>query len=224
MRSSMPAGIQVTAEVTPEFTEILTSEALAFVAKLQREFRARRDEALRGRHDRQLRFDAGEMPNFLSAMKNIRESDWSCAPIPKDLRDRRVEITGPTDRKMVINALNSGARMFMADFEDANSPTWRNMVEGQINLRDAIRRRITFRSPQGKDYKLNEQTAVLLVRPRGWHLDEKHALVDGKPISGALFDFGLFFFHNAQELIARGSGPYFYLPKMENHLEARIWN
>jgi malate synthase len=160
----------------------------------------------------------------LSQTKKIRESDWTCAPIPKDLRDRRVEITGPTDRKMVINALNSGAKMFMADFEDANSPTWGNMVEGQINLRDAIRRTIAFRSPEGKNYKLNERTAVLLVRPRGWHLDEKHMLVDGKPISGALFDFGLYFFHNARELINRGSGPYFYLPKMESHEEARIWN
>jgi malate synthase len=224
MRSSLPAGIQVEAEVTPEFAEILTPDALAFVAKLQREFGARRDEALRARQDRQLRFDAGELPDFLEATKKIRESDWSCASIPSDLRDRRVEITGPTDRKMVINALNSGAKMFMADFEDANSPTWQNMVEGQINLRDAIRRAITFRSPEGKDYKLNEQTAVLLVRPRGWHLDERHILIEGKAITGALFDFGLFFFHNARELMDRGTGPYFYLPKMESHLEARIWN
>jgi malate synthase len=224
MQSTLSAGLQITAEITPPFAEILTPDALAFVAKLQREFGARRSEALRARQDRQLRFDAGELPDFLSQTKKIRESDWSCAPIPKDLRDRRVEITGPTDRKMVINALNSGAKMFMADFEDANSPTWQNMVDGQINLRDAVRRTIAFRSPEGKDYKLNEQTAVLLVRPRGWHLDEKHVLVDGKPISGALFDFGLYFFHNARELIDRGSGPYFYLPKMESHLEARIWN
>src|SRR5690348_4206521 len=164
------------------------------------------------------------MPDFLRATKDIRAGDWKCAPIPKDLIDRRVEITGPTDRKMVINALNSGAKMFMADFEDANSPTWHNMIDGQINLRDAIRRTIAFRSPEGKDYKLKEQLAVLLVRPRGWHLDEKHVLVDGKPITGALLDFGLYFFHNARELIDRGSGPYFYLPKMESHLEARIWN
>src|SRR5256885_5272393 len=162
MQSTLPAGLQITAEITPPFAEILTPDALALMAKLQREFGARRSEALRARQDRQLRFDAGELPDFLSQTKKIREGDWTCAPIPKDLRDRRVEITGPTDRKMVINALNSGAKMFMADFEDANSPTWQNMVEGQINLRDAIRRTITFRSPQGKDYKLNEQTAVLL--------------------------------------------------------------
>jgi malate synthase len=224
MQSTLPAGLRITAEITPQFTEILTPEALAFVAKLQREFGPRRDQAMHARQDRQSRFDAGELPDFLQATKQIRESDWTCAPIPKDLRDRRVEITGPTDRKMVINALNSGARMFMADFEDANSPTWRNMVEGQINLRDAIRRTITFCSPEGKDYKLNEQTAVLLVRPRGWHLNEKHLTIDGKPAIGALFDFGLFFFHNARELIDRGTGPYFYLPKMESHLEARMWN
>jgi malate synthase len=224
MQSTLPAGLQITAEITPQFAEILTSDALAFVAKLERSFRVRRDDALRARQGRQLRFDAGEMPDFLPATKQIRESDWTCAVIPKDMLDRRVEITGPTDRKMVINALNSGAKMFMADFEDANSPTWANMVEGQINLRDAIRRTIAFRSAEGKDYKLNEQTAVLLVRPRGWHLDEKHVIVDGKPMTGALFDFGLYFFHNARELLSRGSGPYFYLPKMESHLEARIWN
>jgi malate synthase len=224
MQSNLPAGLEITAEITPEFAEVLTHDALVFVAKLQREFGARRDQALQRRKDRQRRFDAGEMPDFLAETKRIRESDWACAPIPKDLQDRRVEITGPTDRKMVINALNSGAKMFMADFEDANSPTWRNMVEGQINLRDAIRRTITFRSPEGKEYKLNAQTAVLLVRPRGWHLDDKHVLVDGRPVSGALFDFGLYFFHNARELLERESGPYFYLPKMESHLEARIWN
>src|SRR5467141_66187 len=224
MQSTLPAGLQITAEITPPFAEILTPDALAFVAKLQREFGARRNEALRARQDRQFRFDGGELPDFLPATKKTREENWTCAPIPKDLRDRRVEITGPTDRKMVINALNSGAKMFMADFEDANSPTWQNMVDGQINLRDAIRRTIAFRSPEGKDYKLNEATAVLLVRPRGWHLDEKHVLVDGKPISGALFDFGLYFFHNVRELINRNTGPYFYLPKMESHLEARIWN
>jgi malate synthase len=224
MQSTLPAGLQIAAEIAPQFREILTPEALAFVAKLEREFRARRDEALRVRHERQSRFDGGELPDFLPATKKIRESDWDCAPIPPDMRDRRVEITGPTDRKMVINALNSGAKMFMADFEDANSPTWTNMVEGQINLRDAVRRTIAFRSPEGKDYKLNEQTAVLLVRPRGWHLDEKHLLVDGKPMIGGLFDFGLYFFHNARELLDRGSGPYFYLPKMEGHVEARIWN
>src|ERR1041385_8686559 len=224
MQLSIPKGVEVRAEISPEFSEILTQKALEFVAKLQREFGARRNEALQARQDRQSRFDAGELPDFLPATKHIREADWTCAPIPKDLQDRRVEITGPTDRKMVINALNCGAKMFMADFEDANSPTWQNMVEGQVNLRDAIRRRIAFTSPEGKEYELNEQTAVLLVRPRGWHLDERHVVVDGKPISGALFDFGLYFFHNARELLNRGTGPYFYLPKIESHTEARIWN
>jgi malate synthase len=224
MQLTLPSGVEVKGEITPEFAEILTADALAFVAKLQREFDSRRKQALKARQDRQLRFDAGEMPDFLTATKHIRGSDWTCASIPRDMQDRRVEITGPTDRKMVINALNSGAKMYMADFEDANSPTWRNMVEGQINLRDAIRRTITFRSPEGKEYRLRENLAVLLVRPRGWHLDEKHVFVDGASVSGALFDFGLFFFHNARELLERGTGPYFYLPKMESHLEARIWN
>jgi malate synthase len=220
----MPDAVEVKGEVTPQFAEILSADALGFVAKLQRAFGARRADALERRKARQAEFDGGKMPDFLTETKHIRDGDWICAPIPKDLQDRRVEITGPTDRKMVINALNSGAKMFMADFEDANSPTWQNMVDGQINLKDAIRRTISFRSPEGKEYQLNEQTAVLLVRPRGWHLDEKHLLVDGKPVSGGLFDFGLYFFHNAKELLARGSGPYFYLPKMESHLEARIWN
>jgi malate synthase len=219
-----PAGVEVRGEVTPAFAEILTPDALAFVAKLQRAFGARRLESLARRQVRQAALDRGEPLDFLPDTKHIRESDWTCAPIPADLRDRRVEITGPTDRKMVINALNSGAKMFMADFEDANSPTWANMVEGQINLRDAIRRTITFTNPDGKEYRLNEKTAVLLVRPRGWHLVEKNLLVDGEPVAGGLFDFGLYFFHNAKELIARGSGPYFYLPKMESHLEARMWN
>ena len=221
---STSGGVEVRGEVTPAFAEILTPDALAFVAKLQRAFGARRLESLARRQARQAALDRGEPLDFLPDTKHIRESDWTCAPIPADLRDRRVEITGPTDRKMVINALNSGAKMFMADFEDANSPTWANMVEGQINLRDAIRRTITFTNPDGKEYRLNEKTAVLLVRPRGWHLVEKHLLVDGEPVAGGLFDFGLYFFHNAKELIARGSGPYFYLPKMESHLEARIWN
>lgn len=224
MTPPAPAGVELKAELNPAFAGILTADALAFVAKLQRTFGVRRDEALRRRADRQGKFDGGEMPDFLLETKQIREGDWKCAPIPKDLQDRRVEITGPTDRKMVINALNSGARMFMADFEDANSPTWSNMVEGQINLRDAVRRTISFQSPEGKQYRLHEKTAVLLVRPRGWHLNEKHLLVDGEPVAGGLFDFGLYFFHNARELLKRGSGPYFYLPKMESHLEARIWN
>jgi malate synthase len=220
----LPDGVEITGAIAPGYDEILTPDALSFVAKLHRAFESRRRECLRRRQRRQEAFDHGESLDFLTETKQIREGDWSCAPIPGDLRDRRVEITGPTDRKMVINALNSGAKVFMADFEDANAPTWANMVEGQINLRDAIRRTITFTNPEGKEYRLNDRTAVLFVRPRGWHLDEKHLLVDGQPVAGAFLDFGLFFFHNARELIARGSGPYFYLPKMESHLEARIWN
>jgi malate synthase len=173
---------------------------------------------------RQAEIDAGHYPDFLTETAEIRTSEWTVAPIPADLMDRRVEITGPVDRKMVINALNCGANVFMADFEDANSPTWTNNLDGQINLRDAIRRTIEFTSPEGKKYKLNDKIATLLVRPRGWHLDEKHVLLGGKPISGSLFDFGLFFFHNAKQQIANGSGPYFYLPKLESHLEARLWN
>jgi malate synthase len=210
--------------MNPGFDEILTRDAIDFVAKLQRTFGPARAECLARRQERQAALDRGETLDFLPETQHIREGDWKCAPIPPDMQDRRVEITGPTDRKMVINALNCGAKMFMADFEDANSPTWNNMVEGQINLRDAIRRTIAFTNPDGKKYELKEKTAVLMVRPRGWHLLEKHLLVDGEPVAAGLFDFGLFFFHNAKELIARGSGPYFYLPKMESHLEARIWN
>src|SRR6266576_3458385 len=223
-RGPLPTGVEILGEMTPAFSEILTPEALAFVAKLQRQFGTRRKQCLERRQERQSRLDQGEGLDFLPETKQIREGDWKCAPIPSDIQDRRVEITGPTDRKMVINALNSGAKIFMADFEDANAPTWRHMVEGQINLRDAIRGTINFTSPEGKKYKLNEQVAVLMPRPRGWHLVEKHMLIDGEPVAGGFFDFGLFFYHNAQELIARGSGPYFYLPKMESHLEARIWN
>src|SRR6478736_6485107 len=223
-RSALPSGVEVLGDITPAFSEILTSEALAFVAKLQRHFGTRRKQCLEHRQERQRRLHQGEGLDFLPETKHVRDSDWKCAPIPSDIQDRRVEITGPTDRKMVINALNSGAKVFMADFEDANAPNWRNMVEGQINLRDAIRRSIRFTNPDGKEYRLNEQVAVLMPRPRGWHLLEKHVLVDGRPVSGGLFDFGLYFFHNAKELLARGSGPYFYLPKMESHLEARIWN
>src|SRR5205085_11678673 len=223
-RSPLPSGVEVLGEITPAFSEILTPEALAFVAKLQRHFGTRRKQCLERRQERQRRLDQGEGLDFLPETKLIREGDWKCASIPADIQDRRVEITGPTDRKMIINALNSGAKVFMADFEDANAPTWRNMVEGQINLWDAIRRKIEFTSPEGKEYRLKSEVAVLMPRPRGWHLVEKHMLVDEKPVSGGLFDFGLFFFHNARELIDRGSGPYFYLPKMESHVEARIWN
>src|SRR5947207_3016077 len=215
--------IRVGGRVSAEFSEILSEPALAFLAKLHREFEPRRQELLARRAARQKEFDGGKRPDFLAETKSIRESDWRIAGQPKDMLDRRVEITGPTDRKMVINALNSGAPTFMADFEDANAPSWHNMVDGQVNLRDAVRRTITFEQG-GKHYRLNDKTAVLIVRPRGWHLDEKHVTVEGKPISGALFDFGLFFFHNAKELLARGTGPYFYLPKMESHLEARLWN
>lgn len=222
--SKHPDGVQVLGEITSAFAEVLTPEALAFVAKLERSFGGRREECLQRRQQQQAALDRGEVLDFRSETRHIREGDWTCASIPDDLLDRRVEITGPTDRKMVINALNSGAKVFMADFEDANSPKWGNMIEGQINLRDAIRRTINFKSVEGKSYTLKDELAVLLVRPRGWHLVEKHVLVDGRPVSGALFDFGLYFFHNAQELRAIGSGPYFYLPKMESHLEARIWN
>jgi malate synthase len=223
-QTNSPSGVQILGEITSPFAEILTLNALAFVAELQRAFGTRRLECLKRRTERQAALDRGEALDFLPETKDIRDGDWKCARIPADIQDRRVEITGPTDRKMVINALNSGAKIFMADFEDANAPTWLNMIDGQINLRDAIRRTIEFTSPEGKEYRLKNQVAVLMVRPRGWHLVEKHVLVDGEPIAAALFDFGLFFFHNAKELIARGSGPYFYLPKMESHLEARIWN
>lgn len=206
------------------FDEILTPDALEFIASLQRAFGGRRQELLARRKQQQAAFDAGRMPEFLEETKSIREGDWRIAPIPDDLQDRRVEITGPTDRKMVINALNSGASAFMADFEDANSPTWSNMVEGQLNLRDAVNRSIDYRSPEGKDYALNDQVATLLVRPRGWHLDERHVRVDGQAMPGGLFDFGLYFFHNVRRLAETGTGPYFYLPKLENHLGARLWN
>jgi len=215
--------ISVLGRVSAEFAQILTEQALDFVADLHRRFDAQREELLARRAARQKEFDRGTLPDFLADTQKLREQEWRVAPQPKDLLDRRVELTGPTDRKMVINALNSGASTFMADFEDANCPTWHNMVEGQINLRDAVRRTIRFEQ-SGKRYHLKDKTAVMIPRPRGWHLDEKHLRVEGKAVSGALFDFGLFFFHNAKELIARGSGPYFYLPKMESHLEARLWN
>jgi malate synthase len=223
MSGPLPQGVSVSGPIRKEFAQILSPEALGFVAKLHRKFESRRQELLARRAARQKEFDQGKKPDFLSETKALRDSDWVVAPQPKDMLDRRVEITGPTDRKMVINALNSGASTFMADFEDANCPTWHNMIDGQINLRDAARRTISFQS-NGKHYRLNDKTAILIPRPRGWHLDEKHVTIDGKPVSGGIFDFALFFFHNAKELIARGSGPYFYLPKMESHLEARLWN
>src|SRR6185437_16168193 len=222
--STFTDGIQITGPMAPGYDEILTHEAMAFVGTLNRTFNARRLALLERRAERQEAFDQGEMPDFLSETAEVRASEWTITPIPADLQDRRVEITGPVDRKMVINALNSGAKVFMADFEDANAPTWANLIEGHINLRDAIRRTISFSSPEGKEYRLNEQVAVLFARPRGWHLPEKHVLQDGEPVSGSLFDFGLYAFHNAAELLARGTGPYFYLPKLESHIEARLWN
>ena len=218
-------GIQLKGPVEARASEILTPEALEFVAALQREFNGRREELLELRRQRQERLDAGELPDFLPETKAVRDDPgWRVASIPKDLERRWVEITGPVERKMMINALNSGADVFMADFEDANSPTWENNLNGQANLIDAIERRITFENPDGKKYELNEKVATLLVRPRGWHLLEKHLEVDGRPVSGSLFDAGLYLFHNAKRLLGKGSGPYFYLPKLESHLEARLWN
>jgi malate synthase len=226
---TMPQGVEIRAPVEGRAAEVLTEDASAFLAELHREFEETRAELLARRRERQERILAGEMPDFLEATRNIREDDdWRVAPPPADLTARRVEITGPTDRKMLINALNSGANVFMADFEDANSPTWENMVGGQANLIDAVLRRIEFTSDEGKEYRLADQIATLVVRPRGWHLPERHFLVDGKPISGSLFDFGLYFFHNVPRLLdsddAPAGGPYFYLPKLESHLEARLWN
>jgi malate synthase len=225
MAAPSPAdGVEILGVITPAYSEILTPDALRFVGALARRFEPLRLERLAARAKVQAEIEAGALPDFPAETAEIRANEWTVAPIRKDLEDRRVEITGPVERKMVINALNSGANVFMADFEDSNSPTWQNNIEGQINMRDAIAGTIGFTSPEGKKYALAEKTATLLVRPRGWHLMERHCLVDGKPISGAIFDFGLFFFHNAKTLIANGTGPYFYLPKMEHYLEARLWN
>jgi malate synthase len=222
---SRAGKLEVLGSPFPGSTDILTPEALAFVEKLERKFGPARLALLEKREERQAEIDAGKFPDFLPETKHIRESDWTIGSIPQDLLDRRVEITGPAgDRKMVINALNSGAKVFMADFEDANAPTWVNTIQGQINLRDANRRTLRYISPEGKQYTLKEQLATMIVRPRGWHLDEKNVRLDGKPISGSLFDFGLYFFHNVHQLLQNGSGPYFYLPKLESHLEARLWN
>jgi malate synthase len=218
-------GVVIRGPIRPEYEHILTPEAVAFAADLERAFGAERRRLLSRRAEVQARLDAGWKPDFLPETRAIRESDWEVAPIPRDLLDRRVEITGPTDRKMVINALNSGANVFMADFEDATTPSWDNLIDGQKNLYDAVRRTITYDDPKRRrHYALNPKTAVLFVRPRGWHLPEAHVLVDGAPMSGALFDFALYFFHNAHALEVRGAGPYFYLPKLESHLEARLWN
>jgi malate synthase len=224
MVHSLPAGIKILGQISPEVEQVLTHDALAFVANLHRQFNPTRKARLAQRAERQKAIDAGQLPDFLPETAHIRSSAWQVASAPTDLNDRRVEITGPTERKMMINALNSGAKVFMADFEDALSPTWENVIAGQINCSDSIRRTIEFRNPDGRTYRLNETTATLLIRPRGWHLVEKHVTVDGEPISASLFDFGLYLFRNAKELLARGSGPYFYLPKQESHLEARLWN
>ncbi|MFP5229044.1 MAG: malate synthase A [Acidobacteriota bacterium] len=222
--SGLGAGIALRAPLTERHREILTPEAMAFAAGLQRMFNERRKELLARRQERQARLDGGERPDFLPETRSIREAEWTVSPLPADLLDRRVEITGPVDRKMVINALNSGAKVFMADFEDSTTPTWSNVMEGQINLRDAVRQTIAFDDPAtGKSYRLAEKPAVLFVRTRGWHLEERHVRVDDEPMSGSIFDFALYFYHNARELLARGTGPYFYLPKMESHLEARLW-
>lgn len=217
-------GLRVKGTMKPGYEQILTPEALLFIEKLNRRFNARRLELLEQRQVRQQEIDKGVMPHFLPETEQVRNGNWTVGPIPEDLQDRRVEITGPVDRKMVINALNSGAKVFMADFEDANSPTWENVIDGQINLRDAVNRTITYENESGKQYVLHDEVAVLVVRPRGWHLEEKQIELEGKPVSASLLDFGLYFFHNAKQLIENESGPYFYLPKMESHLEARLWN
>ncbi|MEO5959768.1 MAG: malate synthase A [Opitutaceae bacterium] len=218
------ASLKIVGPVLPGSAEILTPEACHFLAELCTKFEPRRQQLLARRVERQREIDGGKMPDFLPETASIRGGDWKVPPPPADLLDRRTEITGPVDRKMAINALNSGAQCWMADFEDANSPTWENVIEGQINMRDAIRRTIAFTSAEGKKYALKEKTATIVARPRGWHLDEKHVLLGGKRVSASLFDWGLYFFHNANPLLAHGSGPYFYLPKLESHLEARLWN
>lgn len=222
---TLPEGMEVRGELKPGYDEILTTDALAFVAELERTFRARRDELMARREEVQEKLDSGWLPDFLEETKHVRDGDWKVAPIPADLQDRRVEITGPVERKMVINALNSGAKVFMADFEDSNAPTWDNNMGGHVNMRDAARGDITFDDPNsGKHYELGDTPAVLIVRPRGWHLPDNFVRIDGQPMIGGLLDFGLHFFHNARALVERGTGPYYYLPKMENHLEARLWN
>jgi malate synthase len=218
-------GVEIHATLADRYNTVLTPEAVAFAVELQREFNGTRKALLAARVERQARLDAGERPDFLADTKGIRETEWTVSPLPADLLDRRVEITGPVDRKMIINALNSGAKVFMADFEDSTTPTWENVLDGQLNLYDAVRRTITFEDAKtGKAYALKENPAVLFVRARGWHLEERHVWVDGEAMSGSIFDFALYFFHNAKELLSRGSGPYFYLPKMESHKEARLWN
>ena len=222
---SFPKNTTITGKISKEFEEILTLDCLEFVADLHRKFNSRRLELLKRRQEVQKKIDGGWRPNFLEETKSIREKDWKILGVPKDLQDRRVEITGPTNQKMIINALNSGASCFMADLEDSATPAWNNVIEGQINLKNAINKKINFTDKTtGKEYKLNEKHAVLIVRPRGWHLDEAHFLVDNEKCSGGIFDFAIYFYHNAKQLLQNGTGPYFYLPKMESHLEARLWN
>jgi malate synthase len=222
--SPVISNLEIRGPMQPGYADILTPEACRFLAGLFRKFQPRRAELLDRRVERQREIDAGKMPDFLPETAAIRGGDWRVPPPPADLLDRRAEITGPVDRKMAINALNSGAQCWMADFEDANSPTWENVMEGQRNMYDAARLTLTYTSPEGKQYRLKDKIATILARPRGWHMEEKHVLFDGKRVSASLFDWGLYFFHNAKALLARGSGPYFYLPKMESHLEARLWN
>jgi malate synthase len=224
MSLNLPAGMEINAPIKPAYETILTTDALALVAKLHRAFEGVRQELLQARIDRQAAIDAGEVPDFLPETRNIREGDWSVSPLPKALERRHSEITGPVEAKMVINAFNSGADSYMADFEDSNSPKWDNQIQGQVNLYKAIRHELSFVNEAGKEYRLNDKVATLQIRPRGWHLDEKHVTVDGRRVSGGIFDFALVFFHNAREQIARGAGPFYYLPKMESHLEARLWN
>jgi len=218
------SGIEIRAPKLDEASQIVTPESLRFLELLARHFEPRRQALLQRRQEVQQCLRSGKLPDFLEETREVRERSWTVASAPPDLNDRKVEITGPVERKMMINALNSGAKVFMADFEDALSPPWSNVILGQLNCRAAVRRTLEYVSPEGKRYQLAERLATLVVRPRGWHLEEKHALVDGVPMSASLFDFGLYFFHNVQELLARGSGPYFYLPKLESHLEARLWN
>ncbi|PWT98488.1 MAG: malate synthase A [Candidatus Melainabacteria bacterium] len=217
-------GLEVSGKIDALSKEVLTDDALAFLTSLQNRFNSARESLLSQRIKRQAEIDRGAKPDFLKETQAIRAANWKVTDAPPDLQDRRVEITGPVEKKMMINALNSGANVFMADFEDSLSPTWENIIQGQVNLKEAVRHQLSFVSPEGKNYKLNDAVATLVVRPRGWHLYENHVKVDGKPMSASLFDFGLYFFHNANELIRRGSGPYFYLPKLESHLEARLWN
>lgn len=220
----LPEGMEIGTVVSVIHQEILTFEALVFIKSLHLKFNAHRLFLLEKREKVQSEVDAGHLPRFLPETKSIRESNWQVSPVHSDLQDRRVEITGPVERKMIINALNSGAKVFMADFEDSNSPGWDNVLNGQINLRDAVNKTISFTNEKGKQYVLNRQTATLMVRPRGWHMEEKHVLVNGETVSASLFDFGLYFFHNAKKLIENNTGPYFYLPKLEHHTDARLWN